>query len=66
MRIPWPRVCTGYTVNLNHLCLAMCVCVYCSLGLAHLLMLWREMEKAYLELGRARGETAGMEDGWGD
>lgn len=53
-------------VNLNHLCLAMCVCVYCSLGLAHLLMLWREMEKAYLELGRARGETAGMEDGWGD
>lgn len=33
--------------------------------LAHLLMLWREMEKAYLELSSARQETAGMEAGWG-
>lgn len=28
MRIPWPRVCTGYTVSLNHLCLTRLV--HCS------------------------------------
>lgn len=46
MRTPWPRVCTGYMVNLNHLWLTRGVCArsVAACWAAHLLILWQEME----------------------
>lgn len=62
MRIPRPRVCTGYTVNLNHLCLTRNVCTVAARRAAHLLIRRREMEmhtSSVIPLGERDGREGG-------
>lgn len=68
MTIPWPSVCAGYMVNLNHFCLTRSVRAVAARRAAHLLVRWREMEMhtSRRDAARRRRHEGGWKGGGGE